>query len=405
MNSNRFVLCLGVAFGILVGLGGCGSNEAASPVAGEHGEEHEEAHDEHEGEAAEGHEEGHDEPDEGVVHLSAEAMTVSEIRVGTATRRAMSGGGAFPAEIAFDPSGTAHVSSLGGGRFASVDTKLGDVVEPGQLLATLVSTDVADLEGQLAHAKARLRGAEAESRRNAMLVKEGVGPERGLVDARAAVATLRAEVAGIRRRLAVFGPQVEGLVALKAPISGIVAGMHAVVGESARADEPAFTITDPARIFVEVFIPELDIARVAVGAAVVVRTHAYPEMALAGHIAVIAPSLDHATRSLSARVVLDAPDIRLRGNMFAMVELDAMEGRSIAVPADGVAVVQGQDVVFVPGKEANSFVPKPVRLGRRSSGYVEILAGLDEGDTVVVHGGFVLKSALSGGSISEGHAH
>ena len=35
----------------------------------------------------------------------------------------------------------------------------------------------------------------------------------------------------------------------------------------------------------------------------------------------------------------------------------------------------------------------------------DILAGLEEGAAVVVHGGFVLKSALSSGSISEGHEH
>jgi cobalt-zinc-cadmium efflux system membrane fusion protein len=91
--------------------------------------------------------------------------------------------------------------------------------------------------------------------------------------------------------------------------------------------------------------------------------------------------------------------------MFAMVELAGDGGRSIVVPADGVAIVEGQDVVFVPSHEERTFVPKPVKLGRRASGFVEVLAGLEEGAVVVVHGGFVLKSALSSGSISEGHEH
>jgi len=376
----------------------------------EHGKPGHEEHDQgkkgHEDEGEAGHaEEGHGEnPKE--VELTAEAMAVSEIRVGKAERRAISGGGAFPAEVAFDPAGTAHVTPIGGGRFARVEVKLGDKVEAGQLLATLVSTDVAELEGQLAQARARLAGAESELRRNAELVREGVGPERGLVDARAAVATLRAEMAGIQKRLAVFGPQAGGEIELKAPIGGTVAAMHAVVGESAANDEePAFTITDPSRVFIEASIPELDISRVAVGAAVVVRMHAFPELSLEGHITSIAPSLDKATRSLSVRITLDAPDERLRGHMFAMVELAGEGGRAIVVPADGVAILEGQDVVFVPGQEENTFVPKPVRLGRRASGFVEVLAGLEEGAAVVVHGGFVLKSALSSGSISEGHEH
>lgn len=425
-----------LALGLLVHFAaGCGGKEprdeapeAAMCVPGakgcdDHGDHGDEAHageaghekpgHEHPAGEPEGHEDkdeaGHDEEghDEGTkeVKLTAEAMAVSEIRVGKAERRAMSGGGAFPAEVAFDPAGTAHVSPIGGGRFARVDVKLGDKVEAGQLLATLVSTDVAELEGQLAQARARLAGAEAELRRNAELVKEGVGPERGLVDARAAVATLRAEAAGIQKRLAVFGPQAGGEIELKAPIRGTVAAMHAVVGESAANDEPAFTITDPSRFFIEASVPELDISRVETGAAVIVRTHAFSELSLEGRITSIAPSLDKATRSLSVRIMLDAPDGRLRGHMFAMVELAGDGGRAIVVPADGVAILEGQDVVFVPGHEENTFVPKPVRLGRRASGFVEVLAGLDEGAAVVTHGGFVLKSALSSGSISEGHEH
>lgn len=380
-----------------------GEEEANGPGEERHAHDHgEEGHKEDHGDEGEpGHK---DEPTKEIA-LTAEAMAVSEIRVGKAERRTISGGGAFPAEIAFDPTGTAHVAPIGGGRFARVDVKLGDRVEAGQLLAALVSSDVADLEGQLAQTRARLVGAEADLRRNVQLVKEGVGAERGLVEARAAVGTLRAEAAGIKKRLAVFGPQVGGQVELKAPIAGTIAEIHAVIGESAATEEQAFTITDPSKIFVEAFVPELDIARVAVDAQVIVRTHAFPDLALSGRIASIAPSLDRATRSLSVRITLDAADARLRGHMFAMVELVGDGGRPIVVPAEGVATLEGQDVVFVPGHEALTFIPKPVRIGRRASGYVEILAGLEEGAAVVIQGGFVLKSALSTGSLSEGHVH
>jgi cobalt-zinc-cadmium efflux system membrane fusion protein len=411
MKHHTVVSGLAALAASLIGCGGTTDPKPAAPApeaamcvpgssaCAEHGEE--------------GHKEGehggdHARESQGAerkeVTLSAEAMAVSEIKIGKAERRVISGGGAFPAEIAFDPAGTAHVAPIGGGRVARVDVQLGDRVAAGHVLATLISSDVADLEGQLAQARARLAGAEAELRRNSEMVKEGVGAERGLVDARAAVATLRAEVAAIQKRLAVFGPQVGGELELKAPIAGTIAAIHAVVGESA-SDEPAFTITDPSRLFVEAFVPELDIAKIAVDAPVVVRTHAFPELALAGRVASLAPSLDKATRSLSVRVQLAAADPRLRGHMFAMVELAGDGGRAIVVPADGVAVVDGQDVVFVPGHKERTFVPKPVRLGRRASSFVEVLAGLEEGATVVVHGGFVLKSALSSGSISEGHEH
>lgn len=353
-----------------------------------------------------GHEGGGEEADHGdEITLSEDALRVSDIRVGKAERRAITGGGAFPAEIRFEPSGTAHVKPLGIGRLASVAVKLGDVVTAGQVLATILSSDVADIEGQLAQARARLSGATAELRRNEQLVKEGVGAARGVVDARAAVATIRAEVGGLQRRLDALGAQASGALELHAPIDGVVASIHAVVGEFASADEAVFTIIDPSRVYVEAFVPELEIGRVAVDAPVIVRTHAYEDLALEGHVATIAPSLDETTRSLPVRIMLTTGDVRLKGGMFALVELSREGGRPLVVPADGVATLEGRDVVFVPNDEPRTFVPKPVRLGRRSSGYVEVLDGLAEGDAVVTHGGFVLKSALSKGSISEGHEH
>ncbi|MBL8785913.1 MAG: efflux RND transporter periplasmic adaptor subunit, partial [Deltaproteobacteria bacterium] len=147
------------------------------------------------------------------------------------------------------------------------------------------------------------------------------------------------------------------------------------------------------------------IGKVQIGAAAIVRTHAFPDMALAGTVTSVAPSLDKTTRSLAVRVALTTTDPRLRGHMFATVELAADGGRALVVPAAGVAVLDGQDVVFVPGDEPRSFVPKPVKLGRRAGAFVEVAAGLEEGAAVVVRGGFVLKSALSTASISAGHEH
>ena len=49
--------------------------------------------------------------------------------------------------------------------------------------------------------------------------------------------------------------------------------------------------------------------------------------------------------------------------------------------------------------------PRPVTLGRRSSDYVEVLAGLRTGDTVVTDGAFVVKSQLAKSGFDDGHNH
>lgn len=371
----------------------------------------------------EGHEQGHeghgaeeDEHDEGEhgegeheneVLISDEAQERSGIRIAQAERRALTGGVAIPAEVQFEPSSTAHVAPLVPGRITKVAAALGDRVRLGQLLGMVASSDVSAARSSLDQARARLAAAEAALSRQQKLASEGIGAERALVEAEAEVGELRAEVEGLRRQLSVFGSGSGGQLALTAPIEGVVVAVHATLGETATPDQPAFIVTDPTKVWVRGNVPELEIGRVEAGAAVIVRLHAFPEVAMPGTLTYIAPALDEQTRSLPVRVTLRAPDARLRSGLFAGIELlgGGVDERVLVVPADGVATLDGQTVVFVPGDEPNSFRPQPVTLGRRAGGFFEVRSGLKEGATLCVSGAFTLKSALRSGELSEGHEH
>ncbi|HBQ14017.1 MAG TPA: hypothetical protein DEF51_23765, partial [Myxococcales bacterium] len=265
-------------------LAGCG----ASPTSEEHGDEHAD-----EGEHA------------GEVHLSAEAISASGIEVGTIERRALTGGAGLPAELSFDPLSTAHVAPLASGRFTRVEVALGDSVDRGQLLATVLSGGASERGSELAQARARLRAAENALDRQRQLVEEGIGARRALIEAEAEVAGVRAEAAGLARQLGVLGSGRGGELRLEAPIAGVVVQVHATPGESANPDEPAFTIADPTAISAYGQVPELAISRVREGLATLFRPHAFPELALPGTIQYVAPAIDTETRSLSVRVTLD----------------------------------------------------------------------------------------------------
>lgn len=77
----------------------------------------------------------------------------------------------------------------------------------------------------------------------------------------------------------------------------------------------------------------------------------------------------------------------------------------LAVPRDAVQNVEGMDVVWVPGAEPGAFLASPVLLGGElPGGSVEIVAGLDVGDSLVVTGAFTLKAELAKGEFG-GHGH
>ena len=140
--------------------------------------------------------------------------------------------------------------------------------------------------------------------------------------------------------------------------------------------------------------------------AVVVRLHAFPDSAMRGSIAYVAPALDERTRSLPIRVTLERADPRLRSGLYGAVELvgGQLDERVLVVPTDAVATLDGQAVVFVPADEPNAYRPVRVQLGRRAGGFYEPLGGLKEAQPVVLSGSFTLKSALKSGELA-GHAH
>lgn len=388
MTHPRFI-----ALGLCAALA-CGT--APKPAEGAEGEEGA-----HEG----GEEAGHDE--EGEVHLTADAIELAGIVVGTAERRALMGGVAIPAEVEFDPTGTAHVGPLLPGRFTAVKARLGDRVERGRLLATIASSDASSSRSLLQQARARLSAAETTMRRQRQLVAEGIGAQRALIQAEAEVGQLTAEIEGLRRQLSVFGSGRGSELRLESPIDGVIVEVHATLGENVNADQVAFVVTDPAKIWVRGSVPELELERIATGAAALVRFHAFSDLVLTGEITYVAPALDAETRALPIRVTLDAPDARLRSGLFASIELTggARDQRYVTVPAEAVATVDGQSVVFAPGDEPNSFRPVPVRLGHRAGAFFEVASGLTEGTPIVLRGAFTLKSALKSGELSEGHAH
>ncbi len=362
----------------------------------------------HEEKGKHGDEAGHAEGEhENEVHMSAEALELAGIRLAVAERRALTGGVAIPAEVQFEPSSTAHVGPMVPGRITRVSVALGDRVRRGQLLGVVASSDVSTARARLDQARARLSAAEATQRRQQQLSTEGIGAQRSLIDADAQVGELRAEVEGLRRQLSVFGSGSAGELMLTAPIDGVVVAVHATLGETATPEQPAFIVTDPTKVWVRGNVPELELSRVVAGSAAIVRLHAFPELSMTGTITYVAPALDEKTRSLPVRVTLQAPDARLRSGLFGSIELvgGSADERVLVVPADAVASLDGQTVVFVPADEPNSFKPQPVALGRRAGGLFEVRSGLEEGARLAISGAFTLKSALRSGELSEGHEH
>jgi cobalt-zinc-cadmium efflux system membrane fusion protein len=98
--------------------------------------------------------------------------------------------------------------------------------------------------------------------------------------------------------------------------------------------------------------------------------------------------------------------------MFARVRIldphgadgDTLAPEVLAVPEGAIQRAGSETVVYVALDEGR-FSRRPVTLGRRGEGYVEILSGLAAGEEVVIEGAFFVKSELAREELGGGHSH
>jgi Cu(I)/Ag(I) efflux system membrane fusion protein len=142
---------------------------------------------------------------------------------------------------------------------------------------------------------------------------------------------------------------------------------------------------------------------VRVGAPARITFRAFPEQPFEGRVTFLLHELDARTRTGKVRIEVKNPEHRIKHEMYADVEIDVAAGepKRVTVPVSAVIDSGSRQVVIVERGEG-LFEPRPVKLGLRSDGLIEIREGLKAGEKVVVTANFLidaesnLRAALKG---------
>ena len=180
-------------------------------------------------------------------------------------------------------------------------------------------------------------------------------------------------------------------VTFRSPSSGHVIEKKVVRGQRVMAGESLYRLADVSTVWVEAEVFQRDLAVMKTGLPAVVTVDVWPNTRFPARVALIAPSLDAASRTARVRLTLKNPGARLRPGMFANVELEASTAKVLAVPADAVVDSGSRQFVFVSQGEGN-FEPREVKAGARANGFVEIARGLEEGQQVASGATFFIDS-------------
>lgn len=173
------------------------------------------------------------------------------------------------------------------------------------------------------------------------------------------------------------------------PLDGIVTRADPEVGEFVAAGKITFGVMSDQSFKIEVYVPEMDIAKIAVGNTASVTLDAYGDgVVFPASVTLIDPAETIVEGVPTYKVTLrfDAADARIRSGMTANIDIvTARREGVVAVPVSAVAdrVVGDAKQKFVRVEVSGSVVERPVQTGvRGSDGYVEIVSGLSIGDRV-----------------------
>jgi Cu(I)/Ag(I) efflux system membrane fusion protein len=183
---------------------------------------------------------------------------------------------------------------------------------------------------------------------------------------------------------------------VRAPRAGVIGELGVREGAAVMPGTLLARINGLDTLWVEAAVPERAAGRVGAGATALATVPAFPGRAFEGTVDAVLPSLDPATRTVTARIVLDNAERALVPGMFAELELapaGAVHER-VLVPSEAVIATGTRQVVIV-AEGQGRFRAQEVRVGAEDDGRTEILEGLAEGERVVLSGQFLIDSEAS----------
>jgi Cu(I)/Ag(I) efflux system membrane fusion protein len=190
--------------------------------------------------------------------------------------------------------------------------------------------------------------------------------------------------------------QSQARITITAPRDGVVGELSVREGATVMAGTPLLRLNGLDTVWVNAAIPEAQIGRVTSASSVSVELPAFPGQRFEGRIEALLPDIEPATRTQTARIVLDNPKHRVAPGMFAQIEFTESNARaeSVLVPTEAVIATGTRSVVIVDDGKGR-FRAQEVRIGDEADGKTEVLDGLKDGETVVLSGQFLIDSEAS----------
>ena len=263
------------------------------------------------------------------------------------------------------------------GRIRKINVEVGDYVVKGQILAEMDRL-------QLEQTELQVQNDDIEYERLKGLYAEGGVSQSDFETAELGYKLRKSNLSNLREN-----------TILRSPITGYVSARNFDAGDLFSMSAPLFTVQQVTPVKLLVGISESEYTKIRKGDKVSLTVDAIPGQEFSGKVDRLYPTIDPATHTFKAEVVVPNTDRVLRPGMYARVTVNFGTRRSIIVPDKALVKQEGTGTRFIYVLRADNTVSYlPVTVGRHMGQEYEVLSGLEEGARVVVKGQALLRDGV-----------
>lgn len=267
------------------------------------------------------------------------------------------------------------------GKVVSISFTEGTRVSRGQLLAKV---NDAPLQAQLKRLTAQLDLARNRVYRQEQLLKKDGVSQEAYEEAKTNLSVLEAEIEGVKVNIA--------LTELRAPFDGVIGLRQVSVGAYATPSTVVAKLTKDHPLKVEFSVPERYASEIRKGVNMDFNVEGF-ESKFHAQVYAVESTVDKDQHVFTARGLYANADSKLKPGLYASIQLKKEEiPNALVVPSEAIVPEMGVDKVFC--YRSGQAQPVEVVAGIRTASEVQVLSGLQEGDTIITSGTLQLRMGL-----------
>ncbi|MBT9097605.1 efflux RND transporter periplasmic adaptor subunit [Methylovulum psychrotolerans] len=309
----------------------------------------------------------------------------------------------LPARVELDQERIARIGATVTGRITETQAVIGQEVRKGERLATLNSTELGMAQSAYLKTRSQLALRQLVANRAKRLFASDIIPKAELEERESLLSEADIDLRTATDQLRVFGMsdadlarlakerKIHSLLPITASIQGTIVERTVTLGQVVQPSDALFTVADLSHVWVVAELPEQQAHWAHEGDEALVTLAAIPEQEQRGRLIYVADMVDPQTRTVTLRMDIPNPLRIFKPQMLATLVIYKQSTQELALPDSAIIRVDDRDHVFVQ-TAPDEFTLKPVKLSARNGAVRQVLDGLQQGEKVVIEGGFHLNS-------------